>query len=128
MFYNKQLGSLEELQAERAAIKKKAKKKAKAIAKAADKKEDNVLEKGIGFLSGSLTANSKLAPVLEIASKFALPYLLKRGAQLGVRKIAMTAAKEVAFGYVKWKAISMAATLISNEIKRRKNKKLKEAN
>lgn len=127
MFYNKQLGSLEELQAERAAIKKKARKKAKAIDKASDK-EDIVLEKGLGFLSGSLTGNSKLAPVLEIASKMALPYLLKRGAQLGVRKIAMTAAKEVAFGYVKWKAISIAATLISNEIKRRKNKKLKEAN
>lgn len=127
MFYNKQLGSLEELQAERAAIKKKAKKKAKAIEKTADDHEGNMLEKGIGFLSGSLTGNAKLAPVLEIASKVALPYLLKRGAQLGVRKIAMTAAKEVAFGYVKWKAISIAATIIANKLKKRKEEKEKEA-
>lgn len=129
MLYKKHLTSLEDLQAERAAIKKNAKKKALALKKPEKTKDKggDPLQKGISFLTGSLGSNSKLGPVLEMAAQFGLPILLKKGAQMGVRRIAMTALKEVTFGYVKWKAISIAASIISKKIKQRKERIQKEA-
>ncbi|HTN16337.1 MAG TPA: hypothetical protein VL092_01555 [Chitinophagaceae bacterium] len=121
MLYKKHLRNLDELHAERLAIKKKARKKAAALKKAESDK-GSLLEQGVGFLSGSLTGSAKLAPVLELASKYALPFVMKRGAQLGVRKIAGTAIKELAFGYLKWKALSIAATIIANKIKKKSQK------
>ena len=123
MLYKKHLTSLEDLKAERAEIKLQAKKKASARKKS-EKKKDNgdPIHKGLSFLSGSLMGNSKLAPIIEMAAQFGLPLLLRKGAQFGVQKVAMTALKEVTFGYVKWKAISIAATMISNKMKKRKEK------
>lgn len=121
MFYKKHLHSIEELQAERLALKKKARKRTLELSKPAAKdKNENMLSKGVGFLSGSMMSNSKFAPVVGVATKMVLPYLVTRGAQMGVKKIAMTALKEVTFGYVKWKAISIAVRIISNKIKKRK--------
>jgi len=128
MLYKKHLTSLEDLKAERAEIKLQAKKKASARKKS-EKKKDNgdPIHKGLSFLSGSLMGNSKLAPIIEMAAQFGLPLLLRKGAQFGVQKVAMTALKEVTFGYVKWKAISIAATMISNKMKKRKEKIEREA-
>jgi hypothetical protein len=119
MLYKKHLRDLDELHAERLAIKKKARKKAAALKKAGTD-NGSMLEKGVGFLSGSLTGSAKLAPFVEMASKFALPFIVKRGAQLGVRRIAGVAIRELAFGYLKWKALSIAATIITNKIKKKK--------
>lgn len=122
MLYNKHLQDLESLQKERAALKKKAKKKAESFAKSAKKRQEegrSTLDKGIGFLTSSLSGG-KLGTATEVAAKFAVPYLLRRGARTGVRKIVTGAAKEVAFGYIKWKAISLAVRLISNQIKKKK--------
>lgn len=122
MLYKKHLTSLEDLQAERAAIKKKARKKARAAAKAEEQKPkgENPLEKGLSFLSGSLMGNSMLAPYVELVAKFGLPILLRKGAQFGVRKVIFKTAREVGMGYLKWKAISIAAHIIANKIKKKK--------
>ncbi|GAA4454872.1 hypothetical protein [Rurimicrobium arvi] len=126
MFYRKQLNSLDDLQAERAKIKKKARRKAAEISKR-EEQRPGLLQEGIGFISGALTGNAALAPVVEMASKFAVPFLLRRGLQTGARKVAGVVLKDVAFGYVKWKALNIALRFAAKKIKQKAQKIKEEA-
>lgn len=121
MLYPKQLNSLEELQAERASVKKKARKKAEQLSKEQDSGKD-LLQEGIGFLSGALTGNSALAPIVETVSKFAVPFLMKRGLQKGFRSVAGTVLREVGTGYLKWKALDLAVRFAARKIKEKTKK------
>lgn len=123
MLYPKQLNSLEELQSERAAIKKKARKMTAELEKTSASNKD-LLQEGIGFLSGALSGNSAWAPLIEAFGTIALPALLKRGAQKGVRHMAGTLLREVGTGYLKWKALDIALRFA---IKKMKEKRTKEA-
>lgn len=121
MLYPKQLNSLEQLQAERASVKKKARKKAAELNREKDS-GNNLLQEGIGFLSGALTKNSALAPIVETASKFAVPFLLKRGLQSGVRNVAGIVLREVGTGYLKWKAVDLVIRFAARKIKEKTKK------
>lgn len=121
MLYPKQLNSLEELQAERASVKMKARKKAAELDREKDS-GDGLLQEGISFLSGALTKNSALAPLVETVSQFAIPFLMKRGLQKGVRNVAGTLLREVGTGYLKWKALDLALRFAARKIKEKTKK------
>jgi hypothetical protein len=121
MLYNKKLNSIEELQAERLALKKSAKKKLQAAeSKKDDESTDEFLAKKINALTSGLMGNSKYADIVNTVTQIALPYILKQAAAKSARKLLGKAATEMVTGYAKWKAISLITHLIVTQIKKKK--------
>lgn len=121
MLYNKKLNSIEELQAERLALKKNAKKKLQAYESEKDKESgDEFLAKKINALTTGLMGNSKYADLVNTVTQIALPYILKQAAAKSARKLLVKTATEMVGGYAKWKAISLITHLIITQIKKKK--------
>lgn len=121
MLYPKQLNSLEELQAERASVKRNAQKRAAELEQehASDK---SILQEGIGLLSGTIGANSTWAPLISTISQLALPALMKRGLEKGIRHAAGSLLREVGTGYLKWKAMDIALRYAARKMKEKTKK------
>lgn len=122
MLYNKQLHSLEELRAERMALRQQSQRlladtipKENAIQDTTDVWTDRLTA-----LSGNLMGNSKYADLIQTATKIALPFVAQQIKTKATRKIVGKVAKEVALGYLKWKAISLVAGIVAHKIKKKK--------
>lgn len=124
MLYNKQLSSIEELRAERLALKKNAQKKLQLLEEN-NKPQDSeeFLATKINALTSGLMGNSKYADIVNTVSQIATPFILKQVAAKSARHLIGKAASELLFGYAKWKAISLVVTLLAKKIKEKKEAK-----
>lgn len=121
MLYNKQLGSIEELRAERLALKKNAQKKLQLLEENKKPQDsEEFLATKINALTSGLMGNSKYADIVNTVSQIATPFILKQVAAKSARHLIGKAASELLFGYAKWKAISVVSQLIIKKVKERK--------
>ena len=121
MLYNKQLHSLEELRAERMALRQQSQRLlADTIPKENAIQDTDVWTDRLTALSGNLLGNSKYADLIQTATKIALPFVAQQIKTKATRKIVGKVAKEVALGYLKWKAISLVAGIVAHKIKKKK--------
>lgn len=121
MLYNKQLHSLEELRAERMALRQQSQRLlADTIPKENAIQDTDVWTDRLTALSSNLLGNSKYADLIQTATKIALPFVAQQIKTKATRKIVGKVAKEVALGYLKWKAISLVAGIVAHKIKKKK--------
>lgn len=122
MLYNKQLHSLEELRAERMALRQQSQRLLADTTPKESATQDttDVWTDRLTALSGNLLGNSKYADLIQTATKIALPFVAQQIKTKATRKIVGKVAKEFALGYLKWKAISLVAGIVAHKIKKKK--------
>lgn len=122
MLYNKQLHSLEELRAERLALRQQSQQLLADTTRKESSSQDStdVWTDRLTALSVNLLGNSKYADLIQTATKIALPFVAQQIKTKATRKIVGKVAKEVALGYLKWKAISLVVGIVAHKIKKKK--------
>lgn len=116
MFYKKKLDNIQALQAEKRALKRKyAAFNAEEIVAKKEKKRSkknqlpsNVLQSVLGN-TNVISIAAQIIPIL-------LPSIANSAVKFGVKKLLVQGTKEIAGGYVKWKAVEIIGKFIYKKI------------
>lgn len=119
MFYKKKLENIDALYAEKRALKQQLSMLQNDDAQVSKKNKKSSKALGQKMMEAAM-GKSKFASIAMQVVPMLLPSLTGKVLQYGTKKLIIRVAKEVGFGYLKWKVLEIGYGFITDKIKKRK--------